>query len=364
MEKARQKFDKTRESLDKKRAYAEEFLRPVLDKTLKAELQWIQVCFEECKLTKPKKKKELFARFILSEIDALFVFAMVFSEEERNMLQQVAKECENIAYSDTLDDDGDSPDFDKMMFDNMMSEMQEMVRDAGLEVDFSELTYDLSPEEMQARAARLLAEAREAAGQKRKKKKLSKKEMEREHLQLQKEEARKKSIGSIYKGLAKVLHPDLEKDPDERLKKEEFMKKLTIAYKENDLYALLQLEQEWMNGSEDRLNALDDDQIKIYIEVFKEQIREIQANESTLVYHRDYAFISCLAEGPFHLKYWKPEENRKELEERRSILEKDMSDMARSAEGRKIIIQEILDQFEEEEKEDEKMMEFVNIFHQ
>lgn len=63
------------------------------------------------------------------------------------------------------------------------------------------------------------------------------------------EEMQEKGINSIYKQLTKVFHPDLEHDSAQKAHKEELMKRLTTAYKSNDLYALVILAMEWMNGS-------------------------------------------------------------------------------------------------------------------
>jgi hypothetical protein len=360
LESARLKYEKTKESLDKKRAYTEQYLRPVLERTVQSEMKWMQIYFEECKMTKAKKRKELFARFILEEIDAMFMLSMVLSGEDEARLREIAKVCEDIAYSVDPDDKEDVRMLEKLFFENMMSNLQEQLKAEGLEVDFSGLSSDLSPEEVQMRVAEKLAQAKAQAKAEpqTKKKKLSKKELLREQQLAQKEEARRRSIGYIYKGLAKVLHPDLEKDPDERLRKEEIMKKLTIAYKENDLYSLLLLEKEWMNSSEDRLNAMDEDHLKIYLEVFKDQIRELQRNEAALVYHRDYTFICSLADGPNRLKYWKPDEARKMLEARGRFLEEGLRDMEHSKELRKAIIKGVLEKFKEKEEEEEDFLDF------
>ncbi len=59
---------------------------------------------------------------------------------------------------------------------------------------------------------------------------------------------KKRNLKSLYKQLAKVLHPDLETDPESKLQKEEWMKRLTSAHALGDLRELLSIEFEWSWG--------------------------------------------------------------------------------------------------------------------
>jgi len=362
LESARLKFEKTRQMLDEKRAFAEEHIRPALVKKMQEELKWIELCFEECQATKGKKKKGLIARFILREIESLYLIPTIITEVQDSRLQEIANVCEDLGFPPAYSNEDDFPELDGLIFSEMMSNLEDQFRSKGLDIDLSDLPPDLSPEELKERVSQRMDEANAAAQEKNiTKKKLNKKEIERQEKLIQKEEARKKSIGSIYKGLAKVLHPDLEKDPDERLRKEEFMKKLTIAYKDNDLYSLLMLEKQWMGDSQERLNTLSDDQLKIYLEVFREQVSELETNETGLLHHHDYAFICCLADGPFHLKRWRPEIACEEIDSRREFLLKILGDMSRSTVLRKAILSQTFDRFKEDEvEEDDDFWDFDN----
>lgn len=100
-----------------------------------------------------------------------------------------------------------------------------------------------------------------------------------------------KSLHSIYKRLARVLHPDLEQDIEKRILKEELMKQLTVAYKKEDLYALLKIETEWMNHSVDKMHSHDDNEIKIYNAILKDQIKELEMTNNMLLMHPRYMSI-------------------------------------------------------------------------
>lgn len=102
------------------------------------------------------------------------------------------------------------------------------------------------------------------------------------------EELQSKSLQSIYKQLARTLHPDLEQDAEKRALKEELMKKLTAAYEKNDLFSLLQIEMEWMHHSVDTMKSHHDDDIKIYNAILKDQVQELEAATEMLIMHPRY----------------------------------------------------------------------------
>jgi len=111
----------------------------------------------------------------------------------------------------------------------------------------------------------------------------SKKQRAREEATRVDEELKSKNIRSVYIALAKVLHPDSE--PDETLKKEkeEVMKKVTVAYEQGDLTTLLRLEMEWVHMTTEHLEKLTDDKLKVYIEVLKEQVDNLQREKMELL---------------------------------------------------------------------------------
>jgi hypothetical protein len=92
----------------------------------------------------------------------------------------------------------------------------------------------------------------------------------------EREKARQRSLSAIYKQLAKVVHPDLESDPERRLQKQRVMQELTRAHRERDLHTLLRLELEWLEGENDRLSQLTDEKLKVYLEVLREQIQDLE----------------------------------------------------------------------------------------
>ncbi|KAB2664912.1 MAG: hypothetical protein DVB31_09645 [Verrucomicrobia bacterium] len=168
--------------------------------------------------------------------------------------------------------------------------MEEDFAAMGIKVDLSKFHPGMSPEER----ARLAAEIErqidgvdrpdaEFEGRRKTRTQRAREERERE-----KEELRRKDIGQLYKRLAKLLHPDLESDPELRGRKESAMKELTTAYKANDLHALLRIELEWIENAGADAQRLTDDKLGLYNEVLREQISELEGE---------------LAEAPMHPRF-------------------------------------------------------------
>lgn len=105
-----------------------------------------------------------------------------------------------------------------------------------------------------------------------KKKKLSKREIEKE---IQAEKTWK-SIRGIYLELVKELHPDKEADETQRLLKEERMKQLTKAYQEKDLASLLRMQINWLEESAKEPIDQTDDVLKQYNKVLQAQVDRLE----------------------------------------------------------------------------------------
>ncbi|MDI9359100.1 MAG: hypothetical protein QM528_09135 [Phycisphaerales bacterium] len=110
-------------------------------------------------------------------------------------------------------------------------------------------------------------------------KQLEKEELQKreEELQKREEEIKNKDLRSIYFTLAKLLHPDIEQDPEKRIVKEEIMKKVSIAYNQKDLYTLLKIEMDWIQDENRSLATVSDDKLKIYSKILSEQLLDLKA---------------------------------------------------------------------------------------
>ncbi len=178
-----------------------------------------------------------------------------------------------------------------MLSDDLNQMFQEM---AGVDVDFEEfIDLDDNPENQQEKLKKLfeklngLMKENESETTKRTRKK-TKKQIEKE-IRLKEEESRKlKDIRKVYLNLVKVLHPDKELNEKNKEWKEDLMKKVTNAYKENDLYKLLELELEFVTKNDDNLSDISENKMKSYISALKEQVNSLTNERNSIIY--DYRF--------------------------------------------------------------------------
>jgi hypothetical protein len=81
----------------------------------------------------------------------------------------------------------------------------------------------------------------------------------------------------LYTRLAKDLHPDLERDEKRKAEKNDVMRRLTEAYKNEDLYELLQIQFEYnADNSENYTDALPKEQLNVINETLLSQIKKLQ----------------------------------------------------------------------------------------
>ena len=84
------------------------------------------------------------------------------------------------------------------------------------------------------------------------------------------------SVRDVFRKLASSLHPDRETDPVERERKNALMQRANVAYADNDLLALLELQFEIAQIDAAGMEALGDDRIKQYIKTLKRQLADAE----------------------------------------------------------------------------------------
>lgn len=119
----------------------------------------------------------------------------------------------------------------------------------------------------------------------------SKKQIEAEKIQQEIDAVKQKNIGTIYKQLAKLFHPDLEQDEERKLEKVLLMQELTAAYEAKNLHALLSLELKWIHNEKDHLESLTEEKLAIYLEILKEQVAELQIEKEDIIHLPQYRVL-------------------------------------------------------------------------
>lgn len=172
--------------------------------------------------------------------------------------------------------------------------------EAGLEADFSDLESAASEAEFMARAEAMIARARkmkEAEAEAAHCAEHGRHAGEDEHLRAE-EEFRKRSIANIYKQLARVLHPDFERDSERQKDKVQLMQELTVAYRQNDLHTLLRLEMQWIENEGGDLDRLTEEKLGVYNEVLRGQVEGLEQRLRDLMFHSRYRPIVAFNDGP------------------------------------------------------------------
>ena len=256
--------------------------------------QQIHPLEQEMLLVLKKLAKQLFAfykgnmpiskadRNILKEIIANQLNKIMSLNQEPldEELKKIFKAVEGISYEKAKEED----------FEMIKEEVAGMFEDFGLDINLNGMYSNMTEEEMINKIREMQDKIKESMENRdnenpSQKRKRTKKQMEREERERQVEEARKKNITSIYRQLAKVLHPDLEQDAGIRAEKETLMKKLTEAYQNNDLHTLLRLELIWVQKEENNPEQLTQEKLGIYNQVLKEQVQDLEHEIMALSNH-------------------------------------------------------------------------------
>lgn len=178
--------------------------------------------------------------------------------------------------------------------------LAKMFAEAGLEGDFSELESAATEADFMARAEALIARVRkmkEAEAEAAHCAEHGRHETEDEQLRAE-DEFRKRSIANIYKQLARVLHPDFERDTERQKKKVQLMQELTEAYRQNDLHTLLRLEMEWIENEGGDIERLTEEKLGVYNDVLGGQVEGLENRRRDLLFHPRYRPIVVFNDGP------------------------------------------------------------------
>ncbi len=148
----------------------------------------------------------------------------------------------------------------------------------GVELD-GDIDFTSSPEEMMARVGEKMreswAQADHAKQERASRQKKSAKTLAKEEKQAQEAQKISHSLREIYRKLASALHPDREQNDLERDRKTELMQRVNVAYNNNNLLQLLELQLEIEQIDQAMINTLNEDRLKCFIKILTEQSEEL-----------------------------------------------------------------------------------------
>lgn len=134
------------------------------------------------------------------------------------------------------------------------------------------------------------------------------------------EELKQRSIRSIYIALAKVVHPDSESDEALKAEKEEVMKRVSVAYEQQDLQTLLTLEMEWIHQTTENLQHLADEKLQVYLAVLKQQVEDLERERIDLLHSPKYVAVAEYSSMPLNIAKGRLLRDKRELRDYRSRL--------------------------------------------
>lgn len=283
---------------------------------LKKEFEHALVLYHSDLKPMERKAGNLITEFIL-RVKILTQDSKVLSNKEKKTLRMVFEESLELVFS--ILPHGDIHDelkdlyreiFGKTSVDEFhegMSELKKMFKEEGgiSDIDIS----NLNPNDSLHETLFKLSESLNAAMSEKESfnvppppKQKSKKELDKEKKARDLEDLQSKGLNNVYKRLVKLLHPDLEQDPIMRNKKEGLMKRLTVAYENNDIISLLALESEWLGYVDGAIEIFNEETYKIYNSLLKDQIEELKQELKMIFLHPRYIeihhFLQNFSEKP------------------------------------------------------------------
>jgi hypothetical protein len=292
IEKLQEDLEKTTHSLQQKLDFYLKHIYPLEQKEvilLKESVRCLYSFYQENHLFSRNDQATL-GEIISIQLHNIFQLEQAEPDDE---LKEIFKAVEKIDY-DVAAEEG---------LDGMKQEMQSMFEDMGVDFNIDDMDREMTAEEILKKVEALKNQFRQQQAKKSEPGKKTKKQLEKEANEKKQEEARAKSINSIYKQLVKIFHPDLEQDPNLRLQKEELMKKLTTSYKSGDLHTLLKLELQWIQKEGTNVDQLSDDKLALYNESLKEQADDLEGEISQILHHPRYQPLYQYAMSPEQIKY-------------------------------------------------------------
>ena len=215
----------------------------------------------------------------------LQTYLVGLGEEPDNEIKKIFNTLENENYDERLNSEKETA---RQM---MLQDLQEMKADIS-DIDVNDIDA-LRNKFYEARHKIFNEEQPKSKGpQENKTTNKSARQLEAERIKQETEAIQQKNIGTIYKQLAKLFHPDLEQDMDKKAEKEILMQQLTAAYEAKNLHALLSLELKWIHNENEHLETLTDEKLAVYLEILKEQAQQQEYQKREIIYRPTYSVLA------------------------------------------------------------------------
>lgn len=312
LENARAKHLREQTKLDELLLTTSRDLMPLVERYHRTDLEILTDVVQALDTVKlSAKRRELLVDLVVAKAENLLSDPVGLSDEDIAGLGAVVEKF------NPHDPDAPLSEEEAEDFDHLRGMLEAAAAQAGVELDLSDLDSSMDPGDLERILQERLLEAAEKQDQAEAAKparKQTKAQINKAKRIKEQEDAKKRDLKSLYKQLAKALHPDLETDPTLKSHKEDWMKRLTTAYADGDLRGLLQIEMEWLGEEATNLSAAGDEKLKVYCAVLKEQIKEQKERTDWLADEPQYFPLRRFAD-PYTGKAGNPYRILKELKE-------------------------------------------------
>ena len=316
LENARAKHLREQTKLDGLLLATSRDLMPLVENVHRTDLQILNDVVEALDTVKlSAKRRELLEDLVCAKAGNLLDDPAGLNDKDIAGLGEILEKFDTEEEDD--EEFGLSDEEEAEEFDHLRAMLESAAAQAGVKLDLSDLDPSMDPADFERIFKERLQEAaenQEKADAAKPARKQTKAQINKAKRIKEQEDAKKRDLKSLYKQLAKALHPDLESDPTLKSHKEDWMKRLTTAYANGDLRGLLQIEMEWLGEEATNLSTAGDEKLKVYCAVLKEQIREQKEKTEWLEDEPQYFPLRRFSD-PYTGKMASPTRILKELKE-------------------------------------------------
>lgn len=234
-------------------------LQPLLDKILESRIAFVKLLDRSYNLPYFRKREKEKLGLLIADMSYDLISG--YGVEEFTELHDKYADKTHAEY------EAEADEMAKGMAESMLKDV------FGLDLEIDDLN-DL--EKVQSQIEQQLEEKQQASQTRRPGRKKTKAQLEKEEKAKAEMANISKASRRIYTDLVKLLHPDKELDPGARAWKEEAIKKVTQAYKQDDFFELLRMQMEFIEDQDRGLDLLSEQQLKYYIKMLNDQIRELE----------------------------------------------------------------------------------------
>ena len=298
-----QEGEKEQQALEKKLSKK---LQECLDKVQPLFTEWCKVklgialnLFEHLNEWKRKENQQQALLSIISEeIAALRSVPHGLNDEELEILQELEEDIETFqwsAFSDLSEEEqAEVIEEKEWQLEERLEEIRLHFAAEGLQVNLDHIDPYLSEQELRIELRKRIKIARER--REREEKRAEEKAASRQ-VKSELDQIKQKGLAEIYKRLVKILHPDRELDEEKKLLKESWMKRLTVAYEENDLTTMLHIEAQWGNDQKET----NEDKLTSYVALLRDQLKKQESSINDLINHPRYHSLAFFAQGAHNM---------------------------------------------------------------